>query len=173
MGCFDVVEPNDLILLAGRDNGVVGYGAEYPFTGLQDLQLRTAMRASTFAKAVGQCPVALPRMAALRAGNDTLCRPAADVVEAMTERMVLLRFGDMGQTAAQSCYLDLYLCLRFHRNAVLGFIGIRASFACLRRFVSWRRAYAASYAHRLRFRRASWRRVVPAVSPPRSVRWYD
>ncbi len=114
LGSLDEVEPNDLILLADRDNGVIGYTTEHPFTDLQDLQLRTAMRAGASAKAVGQYSVALPRVAALRAGDDTLCRPAADVVEAMMERMVPLHFGDTGQTAAQSCHFDLYLCLRFH-----------------------------------------------------------
>lgn len=139
VGRLDIVEPNNLILLASCNDGVIGYGAEYPSAGLQQLQLRAAVGAGAFAKVVGQCSVALPRVAALRAGDDSLCRPAADVVEAMAERMVFLRFGNMRQTTAQSCDLDLYLCLRFHGVLLSVKIG---SFDCWCRPASWRQACA-------------------------------
>lgn len=135
-----VEEAQYLKAFAGHEDAEIGTFGEDTFAGLHDLQLGTAMRTGTTAQAVGQRSVALPRVAALRAGNNAFGGSAADVVEAMTAGIGFLRFGDAGQTAAQTGDFFLYFGLGFH--GVLLLIRIIGSFAGYCRSASWRQACA-------------------------------
>jgi len=82
-----------LVLLAGGDDGEILHIAENALSGAQRFQLHTATGAGASANGVGKVVVAFPRMSALGADVRAVCPLDRVMLEAMTESVCPLFFG--------------------------------------------------------------------------------
>ena len=115
----DEKETYHLVAFAGGEDREILIIREHPLSGVHDFQCRSAVRAGASAKGVGKAVSAFPCVSALRAGDDTFCRPSAVVLEAMPESVGSLCVCQFGQVCAQTDDFFLYGCLGFHKFRIM------------------------------------------------------